>query len=83
MKNRQVTFNKRKIGLIKKAVELSVLCDCEVAMVILHGDKLYQYSSASMSEILQQYFDYEGNFEIVDNSDVGFPKRVLIDVYFV
>ena len=26
----QVTFNKRKVGLMKKAIELSVLCDCEV-----------------------------------------------------
>ncbi|TKY65569.1 Agamous MADS-box protein AGL6 [Spatholobus suberectus] len=32
--NRQVTFSKRRNGLLKKAKELSVLCDAEVALVI-------------------------------------------------
>ena len=33
-RNRQVTFNKRKFGVMKKAYELSVLCDCEIALII-------------------------------------------------
>ncbi|PIN20496.1 hypothetical protein CDL12_06812 [Handroanthus impetiginosus] len=32
--SRQVTFSKRKNGLQKKACELSVLCDAEVALII-------------------------------------------------
>ncbi|KAF7815754.1 agamous-like MADS-box protein AGL1 isoform X1 [Senna tora] len=32
--NRQVTFCKRRNGLLKKAYELSVLCDAEVALVV-------------------------------------------------
>lgn len=32
--NRQVTFCKRRNGLLKKAYELSVLCDAEVALIV-------------------------------------------------
>ncbi|OIW06239.1 hypothetical protein TanjilG_32670 [Lupinus angustifolius] len=44
--SRQVTFSKRRSGLMKKAFELSLLCDAEVALIIFSGrGKLYQYSS--------------------------------------
>ncbi|TKS74745.1 Myocyte-specific enhancer factor 2B RSRFR2 [Collichthys lucidus] len=32
-----VTFTKRKFGLMKKAYELSVLCDCEIALIIFNS----------------------------------------------
>ncbi|RZR80154.1 hypothetical protein BHM03_00006092 [Ensete ventricosum] len=32
--NRQVTFCKRRNGLLKKAYELSVLCDADVALIV-------------------------------------------------
>ncbi|KAF5194283.1 Mads-box transcription factor [Thalictrum thalictroides] len=46
--SRQVTFSKRRSGLLKKAYELSVLCDAEVAvMVFSPTGKLYDFSSNS------------------------------------
>ena len=52
----QVTFTKRKFGLMKKAYELSVLCDCEIAVVIFNShNKLFQYASSDMDKILLKY----------------------------
>ncbi|KAG6522020.1 hypothetical protein ZIOFF_019154 [Zingiber officinale] len=46
--NRQVTFSKRRSGLLKKAHEISVLCDAEVAVIIFSSKgKLYEYSTNS------------------------------------
>lgn len=46
--NRQVTFAKRRNGLLKKAYELSVLCDAEVALIIFsNAGKLYEFCSGS------------------------------------
>ena len=46
--NRQVTFAKRRNGLLKKAYELSVLCDAEVALIIFSGGgRLFEFSSSS------------------------------------
>ncbi|XP_044477297.1 agamous-like MADS-box protein MADS2 isoform X1 [Mangifera indica] len=55
--NRQVTFAKRRNGLLKKAYELSVLCDAEVALIIFSNrGKLYEFcSSSSMMKTLERY----------------------------
>ncbi|KAK4763317.1 hypothetical protein SAY87_013395 [Trapa incisa] len=55
--NRQVTFAKRRNGLLKKAYELSVLCDAEVALIIFSNrGKLYEFcSSPSMLRTLERY----------------------------
>ncbi|PWZ08960.1 MADS-box transcription factor 2 [Zea mays] len=56
--NRQVTFSKRRTGLVKKAREIGVLCDTEVGVVIFSsGGKLYDYCSprTSLSRILEKY----------------------------
>ncbi|MCO5581549.1 hypothetical protein L7F22_035437 [Adiantum nelumboides] len=52
----QVTFSKRRNDLLKKAYELSVLCDAEVA-VIVHSTsgKLSQYASSSIAKIIKRY----------------------------
>lgn len=44
---RQVTFSKRRRGLFKKAEELSVLCDADVALIIFSSTgKLFEYASS-------------------------------------
>ncbi|XP_057807158.1 MADS-box protein SVP [Salvia miltiorrhiza] len=53
---RQVTFSKRRRGLFKKAEELSVLCDADVALIIFSSTgKLFEYASSSMKEILERH----------------------------
>nr|AAQ16199.1 putative Apetala1-like MADS-box transcription factor [Crocus sativus] len=58
--NRQVTFSKRRAGLLKKANEISVLCDAEVALIIFSTKgKLSEYSTdARMESILERYDRY-------------------------
>ncbi|GAB4861854.1 MADS-box protein soc1 [Ancistrocladus abbreviatus] len=54
--SRQVTFSKRRNGLLKKAFELSVLCDAEVALIIFSPrGKLYEFASGSMQETIARY----------------------------
>ncbi|XP_043715533.1 agamous-like MADS-box protein MADS3 isoform X1 [Telopea speciosissima] len=54
--NRQVTFSKRRNGLLKKAYELSVLCDAEVALIVFSSrGKLYEFGSAGMNKTLERY----------------------------
>ncbi|XP_057820123.1 MADS-box transcription factor 14 isoform X5 [Cryptomeria japonica] len=44
--NRRVTFSKRKAGLLKKASELSVLCEAEIGLIIFSPTgKLYEFAS--------------------------------------
>ena len=70
-KNRQVTFNKRKVGLMKKAMELSILCDCVIGVIIMCDGKLYTYSSSHMDEVMAHYQRYDGPYEGLDNNDVS------------
>lgn len=49
--SRQVTFSKRRSGLLKKARELSVLCDAEVGVMIFSSTgRLYEFSSSRSAE---------------------------------
>ncbi|KAL4604377.1 hypothetical protein ACJW30_10G163400 [Castanea mollissima] len=54
--SRQVTFSKRRNGLLKKAKELAILCDAEVGVVIFSSTgKLYEFSSTSMKSVIERY----------------------------
>lgn len=44
--SRQVTFSKRRKGLMKKAKELAILCDAEIGLIVFSSTgKLYEYGS--------------------------------------
>ncbi|KAJ0981345.1 hypothetical protein J5N97_009600 [Dioscorea zingiberensis] len=54
--SRQVTFSKRRNGLLKKAKELSILCDAEVGLIIFSSTgRLYDFSSSSMKSVIERY----------------------------
>jgi len=56
---------------MKKAYELSVLCDCEIALIIFNGsNKLFQYASTDMDRVLLRYTEYNEPHESRTNSDI-------------
>nr|QYK20669.1 dormancy associated MADS-box [Prunus avium]BCD69035.1 dormancy assosiated MADS-box4 [Prunus avium] len=66
---RQVTFSKRRRGIFKKAAELSVLCESEVAVVIFSATgKLFDYSSSSVKDVIERYKARTNGVEKSDKS---------------
>ncbi|KAL7749137.1 hypothetical protein RI367_005542 [Sorochytrium milnesiophthora] len=64
-RNRQVTFVKRKHGLMKKAYELATLCNCEVGIVIFSAaGKMFQFSSSDLDVLLVRYTEYTEPHEL-------------------
>ncbi|KAA8538201.1 hypothetical protein F0562_027809 [Nyssa sinensis] len=56
--SRQVTFSKRRNGLLKKAKELAILCDAEVGVMIFSGtSKLYDFASTRIRVDFTLEFD--------------------------
>ncbi|KAF6133949.1 hypothetical protein GIB67_040713 [Kingdonia uniflora] len=63
--SRQVTFSKRRNGLLKKAYELSVLCDAEVGVIVFSNTgRLYEFSSTSMQNTVRRYHQYTKDVEV-------------------
>lgn len=70
-RSRHATFAKRKNGLVKKAIELSILCECEIALVIFNSQgKLTQYSSGNIDQTLSKFID-EKPIESYSNETYG------------
>ncbi|KAF8048914.1 hypothetical protein N665_2354s0001 [Sinapis alba] len=62
--SRQVTFSKRRNGLLKKAYELSVLCDAQVSLIVFsQRGRLYEFSSSDMRNTIERYHKYTNDHE--------------------
>nr|WCD33022.1 APETALA3-2 [Clematis patens] len=54
--NRQVTYSKRRTGIMKKAEELTVLCDAQVSLLMFSTtNKLHEYISPSITQ--KEFYD--------------------------
>ncbi|KAL5073544.1 hypothetical protein RYX36_012528 [Vicia faba] len=76
--HRQVTFCKRRAGLLKKAKELSVLCDAEIGLVIFsaHG-KLYELATkGTMQGVIERYLKFTHGTQ---SEAVTEPHPLLMD----
>ncbi|KAL0924891.1 hypothetical protein M5K25_005751 [Dendrobium thyrsiflorum] len=80
--NRQVTFSKRRSGLLKKAHEISVLCDAELALIIFSSrGKLCEYSTDNcMESIIERYerYHYAEKARLMNDSE---PQDDLCQEY--
>ncbi|CAN0917258.1 Agamous-like MADS-box protein AGL15 [Linum grandiflorum] len=78
--SRQVTFSKRRSGLLKKAREISILCDAEVAVIIFSNTgKLFEFSSSGMKRTLSRYYkclDSSEPAKTEQKSDKQDPKEL-------
>lgn len=56
---------------MKKAYELSVLCDVEIALILFtSSNKLFQYASTDMDRVLLKYTEYSEPHESRTNKDI-------------
>ncbi|XP_010547620.1 PREDICTED: agamous-like MADS-box protein AGL27 [Tarenaya hassleriana] len=64
--SRQVTFSKRRTGLVEKARQLSVLCDAAVAVLVVSSSgKHYSFSSGdSLTRILGLYREKQADEDL-------------------
>ncbi|XP_010444476.1 PREDICTED: agamous-like MADS-box protein AGL31 isoform X6 [Camelina sativa] len=84
--SRQVTFSKRRNGLIEKARQLSILCESSIAVLVVSGSgKLYNSSSGdNMSKIIDRYeIQHADELKVLDLEEKTrnyLPHKELLDI---
>eukprot|EP01083_Nonionella_stella_P243117 847451_1 len=65
---RRSTFEKRRIGLLKKAMELSILCKSTISLTIYtsEGD-VYVYASEPYENVVEKFQNYSGRYRLLTN----------------
>lgn len=55
-------------------MELSILCDCDVALIIRNGNKVYRYASTNIVKLLNR------NYEKIEftNEDVSSKMKIIL-----
>jgi hypothetical protein len=67
--NRQVTFSKRRGGLLKKAHELAVLCDAHVGVIVFSArGKLFEYCSPLTRHVPSVYSPHSKFIAILESA---------------
>ncbi|KAG7537558.1 Transcription factor K-box [Arabidopsis suecica] len=81
--SRQVTFSKRRSGLFKKAHELSVLCDAQVAaMIFSQKGRLYEFASSDIRKTIKRYAEYKREYFVAETHPIeqyvqGLKKEMM------
>lgn len=82
-RNRTVTFVKRKAGLFKKAHELAVLCQVDLAVIIVGANnKVYEFSSVDTKELLDCYLRVKPHELKLPESYGNFKKKARLHEHF-
>jgi hypothetical protein len=64
--NRQVTFSKRRSGLMKKARELAILCEADVGLIVFScTGRLYEFTSSRCGDEIQDPHAYAYTHELI------------------
>uniref|UniRef100_A0ACD5Z449 Uncharacterized protein n=1 Tax=Avena sativa TaxID=4498 RepID=A0ACD5Z449_AVESA len=90
--NRQVTFSKRRGGLLKKAKELSILCDAEVGLVVFSSTgRLYEFCNTNMKSVMDRYtkekeeqpagLDATSQTKMVDTAISSVSRQNLVNLF--
>ncbi|CDP01412.1 unnamed protein product [Coffea canephora] len=71
--NRQVTFSKRRNGILKKAYELAVLCDIDIALFMVSPSGRISYFSGTkrIEDVMLQYFNLKDEERESDHDSEG------------